>query len=121
MKKCCICDKMFGGDGHDPMPIGNPENNTPCCDYCFEHFVQKAKMLENEYISVVPDIGSTVVIFYAKGFSSPIDTMVQKHQFLAGKITEISEDANGNLKAVGDWGFGQLDLTNDSYVVYEKK
>jgi len=40
MKECCICEKMYGGHGHNPAPI---KQTGQCCDVCNKKVI-KARM-----------------------------------------------------------------------------
>lgn len=112
--RCNICGNEISGYGNNPAPLCAPDDiESRCCDICNGHVI-RARLFGLKYKKIKPNIGDTVVIFYSKGSTAPIDILNNNGQFLAGEVTDEASQENC---FEGSWGNFLLDVKNDSFVI----
>lgn len=112
--KCSICGSHFNGIGNNPEPLCEIDDaESRCCDVC-NTYVINARLAQLKRDTNV-DIGDTIVIFFAKNSTKPIEMLVETGKFLAG-IVDYIDEKDDRIIYEGTWGSFIVDSKTDQYV-----
>lgn len=101
--KCCICEKTVNGYGNNPDPICSIDDRVNrCCDDC-NKFVIRARLFNINSLESEPEIGDSLVVFWAKSSNQPIEMIKDMGKFITGEIIDI-KDTNHRKEYIGTWG-----------------